>query len=99
MLEISIIIKIEKEPVMKADKEEKTCVLDVAGKGSFKTSVQVPVKGIKSMSPVQEPVIKDVKGKRSCLLDGGKGIVHVKERDESWEMKNVEGSQRHTISS
>ena len=75
--------------MIKAEREETTCLLDVAGKGSVKTSAQVPVKGIKSMSPVQEPVRKDVKGKRSCLLDGGKGIVHVKERDDSWGWKKI----------
>ena len=37
----------EKEPVMKAEKEETTWLLDVAGKGSVKASVQGPVKGIK----------------------------------------------------
>ena len=61
MLEFIIIINIKKEPVMKAEKEETTCLLDVAGKGSVKASVQVPVKGIKDKSPVQEPVIKDGK--------------------------------------
>ena len=57
---------------MKAEKEEKTCQLDVVRRGSVKTSVQVPKKGITDKSEVQEPVIKDGKGKRSCLLDGGK---------------------------
>ena len=37
----------KKEPVMKAEKEETTWLLDVAGKGRVKASVQVPVKGIK----------------------------------------------------
>ena len=50
----------EKEPVMKAEKAETTCLLDVAGKGSVKTSVQLPVKGIKDKSPV----IKDDKGEK-----------------------------------
>ena len=65
---------------MKAEKEETTCLIDVTQRGSVKTSVQVPVKGIKDKSPVQEPVITDGKGERSCLLDGGKGIVYVKRR-------------------
>ena len=84
---------------MKAEKKETTYLLDVAGKGSVKTSVQVPVKYITDRSPVHKPVIKRGKGKRSRLLDGGKGIVHVKEKNDSWEMENQEGSQRHKISS
>ena len=84
---------------MKAEKEETTCLLDIAGKGSVKTSIQVPVKGITDRCPVHKPVIKVGKGKRSCLLDGGKGFVHVKESDDSWGMENVKGSQRHKISS
>ena len=48
---------------MKAEKEETTCQLDIPGNGIIKTSVQVPVKGIKDKSQVQEPVIKDGKGK------------------------------------
>ena len=71
-------------------------MLDVAGKGSVKASVQVPVKWLTEQSPVQEPVIKDGKGERGCPLDGEKGIVHVKERGDSWGM---EGSQHYTISS
>ena len=51
----------EKEPMMKTVKKETTCILDVAGKCSVKTSVQVPVKRFKDKSPVQEPVIKDGK--------------------------------------
>ena len=54
---------------MKAEKEETTCLLDVAGKGSVRTSVKVPVKGITDKSPVHKPVIKGGKEKRSCLLD------------------------------
>ena len=84
---------------MKVEKEETTWLLDVAGKGSVKASIQVPVKLIKHESPAQEPVIKYGKGERSCLLDGGNGIVHVKERGDSWGMENLEGSQNHTISS
>ena len=74
---------------MKAEKEETTCLLDVAGKGSVKTSVQVPVKGITDRSPVHKQVIKGGKGKRSCLLNGGKGFVHVKESNDSWGMENL----------
>ena len=65
---------------MMAEKEETTCLIDVTQRGSVKTSVQVPVKGITDKSPVQEPVITDGKGERSCLLDEGKGIVYVKRR-------------------
>ena len=61
MLEIIIIINIEKKRAMKAEPEETTCLLDVAGKCSVKTSVKVPVKGIKDKSAVQEQVIKDGK--------------------------------------
>ena len=68
----------EKDPVMKAEKKEKTCLLDVAGKGSVKTCVQNTVKNITNRSPVHKLVIKGGKGKRACLLDGGKAIVHVK---------------------
>ena len=39
------------EPVMKARKEETTCLLDVAGKCSVKASVYVPVKGKKDEYP------------------------------------------------
>ena len=51
-----------KEPVMKAEKEETTCLLDIAGKGSVKTSIQFPVKGKTDMCPVHKPVIKGDKG-------------------------------------
>ena len=68
---------------MKAEKEKATCLLDVAGKDSVKTSVQFPMKGITNRSEVHKPVIKVAKGRRSSLLDGGKGIVHIKERDAS----------------
>ena len=74
LLEIITITKMEGEKVMKAEMEETNCLLDEAGKGSVKTSVQVPVKGI----TVHKSVIKGGTGKPSCLLDGGKGIVHVK---------------------
>ena len=41
---------------MKAEKEEITCLRDVAGKRSVKTLVQESVKGIKNKSQVQEPL-------------------------------------------
>ena len=75
--------------MIKGEKEETTCLLDIPGKGSFKTCVKVPVKGITDRSPVNKPVIKGGKGKRSCMLDGGKAIVHVKESDDSWGMANL----------
>ena len=84
---------------MKAEKEDTTCLLNIAGKGSVKTSVQVPVKGITDTSPVHKPVIKSGKGKISCLLDGGKRFVHGKESDNSWGVESLKGSQRHKISS
>ena len=74
---------------MMAEKEETTCLLEIAGKGSVKTSVQVPEKGITDRSPVHKPVINGGKGKRSCLLNGGKGFVHVKESNDSWGMENL----------
>ena len=84
---------------MKAEKEDTTCLLNIAGKGSVKTSVQVPVKGITDRSSVHKPVIKGGKGKRSCLVDGGKSFVHGKESDNSWGVESLKGSQRHKISS
>ena len=84
---------------MKAEKEDTTCLLNIAGKGSVKTSVTVPVKGITDMSPVHKPVIQSSKGKISCLLNGGKRFVHGKEIDNSWGVKSLKGSQRHKISS
>ena len=88
-MEIIIIINIEKEPVMKAEKKDTTCLLNVAGKGSVKDFVQIPVKNITDMSPVHKPVIKGGKGKKSCLLNRGKGLVHVKESNDSWGMENL----------
>ena len=73
---------------MMAEKEETTCLLEIAGKGSVKTSVKVPKKGITDRSPVHKPVIKGGKGERSCLLNGGKGFVHVKESNDSWGIEN-----------
>ena len=54
---------------MRAEKEETTFLLDIADKGSVRTSVKVPVKGITDKSPVHEPVTKGCKGKRSCMLN------------------------------
>ena len=42
---------------MKAE-EEATCLLEIAGKGSIKTSIQVPGKGVTDRCPVHKPVIK-----------------------------------------
>ena len=74
---------------MKAEKEETTCLLNITGMDIVKTSVKVPVKGITYRSPVQKPVIRGGKGKRSCLLDGGKGFVHGKESDDSQGMESL----------
>ena len=52
---------------MKADKKETICLLNVAGKGSVKTSVQVPVKDIIDKSPVHKPVIKGGKWKKAAF--------------------------------
>jgi len=87
----------ENKPVMKAGKEDTTCLLGVAGKCSVKASVHVLVKGKKGESPAPEPAIKDGKGKRSCLLDGEKRSVHAKARGDSWEMEKSEGSQQCPI--
>ena len=73
---------------MKAEKKKTTCLMDIAGKGRVNTFVQVTVKDITDRSPVHKAVIKGGKGKRSCRLDGGKGIVHVKESDDSCRMAN-----------
>ena len=59
-------MKHEKEPVTKAEKEETTCLMDITGKGSVKTFVQVPVKGITDKSRVHKPVIKEGKGKQAA---------------------------------
>ena len=61
---------------MKAGKEKTKCLLDISGRGSVKASVQV--KRLKDDTPAQEPLIKDGRGENVCLLDGGKGSVHVK---------------------
>ena len=75
--------------MIKTEKKETTRLLDKVGKGSVKTSVQVTVKGITHRSPVNKPVIKGGKGKIRSLLDGGKGIVHVKESDDSWGRESL----------
>ena len=82
----------ENKPVMKAGKEETTCLMGVAG--SVKASVHVIVKGKKGESPAPEPAIK---GKRSCLLDGEKRSVHGKAIGDSWEMEKSKGNQQCPI--
>ena len=82
---------------MKAGKKETTCLLGIAGKCSVKTHVHVPVKGKKEESPEPESVIKDGKGKISCLLDGEKRSFHAKARVYSWGMDKSEGSQYCSI--
>ena len=77
---------------MKVGKEKTKCLLDIAGKESGKASVKVQVKGIKYESPSQESFVKDSKGEKSWLLDGGKGTVHVKSRGDSWAMESPEES-------
>ena len=64
------------KPVIKAGMVETTCLMGVARKCSDKSFVHVPVKGKKDESPVLEPLIKDGKGNKFCLLDGEKKIVH-----------------------
>ena len=44
-------------------------------------------------------MIKYGKRVRSCLLDGGNGIVHVKQKGYSWMMNIFKGRQHHTIAS
>ena len=70
----------KKEKVMKAEKEKKCRLLDVVWKGSVQASVQVRMKGLKDKSSAHKPVIIYGMGERSCLLDGGNGIVHVKQK-------------------
>ena len=70
--------KQKKKTVMKAGKEETTCLMGVAG--SVKASFHVLVKGEKVESPVPESAIKE---KRSFLLDGEKIGVHGKARGDS----------------
>ena len=87
----------ENKPVMKAGKEDTTCLLGIAGKCSVQASLHVLGKGKKGESPSPEPAIKDGKGKRNCLLDGEKGSVHSKARGDSLEMEKSEGSQQCPI--
>ena len=82
------------KPVMKAGKEETTCLLGVPWKCSVKASIHVLVKGKKGESPAPEPAIKDGNGKKNCLLDGEKRSVHAKAIGDSWES---EGSQQCII--
>ena len=74
--------------MMKARKKETTC-LPIAGKCSVKAYVHIPVhlQGKKDESPEPKSVIKDGKGKRSCLLDGEKRSVHAKATVYSWGME------------
>ena len=51
----------EKEPVMKAEKEETISLLNISGKCSVKTCIQVPVKGITDRSLVKRANVKDGK--------------------------------------
>ena len=78
--------------MLKAGKDKTMCLQDIAGKDSVKACVKVQVKGIKYESPAQEPLIKDGKGEKSCLLDGGKGSVHVNSRGDSCGMESSEES-------
>ena len=78
----------ENKPLMKTGKEETTYLLGLTGKCSVKAFVHFPVKGKKDGSPAQEPVIKDGKKRKSCLLDGGKrsggnGKVTIKKSSSS----------------
>ena len=82
---------------MKAGKKETTCLLGIAGKCSVKAFIHVPAKRKKDESPEQELVIKDGKGKRSCLLDREKRSVHAKARVYSWGMEKSVGSQPCSI--
>ena len=88
----------DNDPVMMAGKEEATCLLDVGGHFIVKAFFPVQVQRIKYDSPAPELVIKNIQGKRSCLLDAEKGTAHVKARGDSWGMETSEGSQHHPIS-
>ena len=72
--------------MVKAGKEETTCLLCVAG--SVKASVHVLEKGKKGESPAPEPAIK---GTRCCLLDGENRSVHGKAKGDSLEMEKSKG--------
>ena len=81
---------------MKANKEETTWLLDLAGNGSvwnFSPSSN------EDESPDCKPMIKYGKGEGSCRLDGGNGIGHVKQRGKSWGMENLKESLHQIISS
>ena len=71
----------------------------MAGKGNVKASVKIQIKGIKYQYPAQEPLRKDGKKEKCCLLDGAMGIVHVKSIGDSWGMESSEESQQDPISS
>ena len=58
-------------------------LLDVVGKGSVQAYIKVSMKGIKDYSSAHKPVITYGKGERSCLLDGGNDIVHLKQKGDS----------------
>ena len=64
-------------------------MLGIAGKCSVKAYINIPVhlQGKKDESPEPKSVIKDGKGKRSCLLDGEKRSVHAKATVYSWGME------------
>ena len=81
---------------MKANKEETTWLLDLAGNGSVKNFFP---SSNKDESPDRKPLIKYVKGEGRCRLDGGNGIGHVKQRGKSWGMENLKENLHHIISS
>ena len=72
---------------MKAWKKETTCLPGISDKCSAKAYVHVPVKWKTDVSKKQESVIKNGKGKRSCLMDGEKRSVNAKIRVYSWGME------------
>ena len=69
----------EYKPVMKAGKEETTCLLGVARKCSIKAFVHVLVKGMKDESPAPEPLIKDGRGRKkySCWMEERKVSIQI----------------------
>ena len=75
---------------MKAGTNEITCLLGIERKCSVKTYVHVPVKGKKDDSPEPESVMKEGKGKRSCLLDEENRSVHAKAKVYSWGIEKSE---------
>ena len=78
--------------MMKAGKEETTCLLVTAG--SVKASVHVLVKGEKVESEAPESAIR---GKRSCLLDGQKKVSTEKQEEIPGRWKSQRGSQQCPI--